>query len=135
VLAEITGNTYKMRTTLECLKPKGNIIEAIFRKGLYKYGFYLVVLAPGVPALRAPEEPHLALVCSPELAEPPYCEIVLALGALDLDGGHGLYFIILIIHDHNLVLAPVYHARHLVSIVDLPDISAFPALQLACRRY
>jgi hypothetical protein len=93
-----------------------------------------IILAPGVPALRATEEPHLALIRSPELAEPPDCKIVLALGALDLDGGHGLYLILLIIHDHNLILTAVYHARHLVSIVDLPDIPAFPALQLTCRR-
>jgi len=95
----------------------------------------LIILAPGVPAFRATEETHLALVRSPELAEPPDCKIVLALGALDLDGGHGLYLILLIIHDHNLILTAVYHARHLVSIVDLPDIPAFPALQLTCRRY
>jgi hypothetical protein len=105
------------------------------KKGLLKKAAASIVLAPGVPALCAPEEPHLALICSPELPEPPDCKIVLALGALDLDGGHGLYVIILIIHNHNLILTAVYHARHLVSFFDLPDIPAFPALQLTCRRY
>jgi hypothetical protein len=91
-----------------------------------------IVLAPGVTALRAPEEPHFAFVGSPELAEPPDCKIVLALGTLDLDGGHGL-FLTLLLNDHDLILTALYHALHLVSIFDLPDIPAFAALQLTGR--
>jgi len=62
-----------------------------------------VVLPPGVIALGAPEEPHFALVSRPELSEPPDCKIVLALGAFDLDGGHGPHTFLLFIHDHNLL--------------------------------
>ena len=123
----------KMYTTSQYLKPIGQRFGRILKNGLYQYVRHLVILAPGMPALGAPEEPDLALICSPELAEPPDCKVVLALRALDLDGGHGLYVIIFIIHDHNLILTAVDHARHLVSTVDLPDISALPALQLACR--
>ena len=83
-------------------------------------------------AFRAPEKPHLALIRSPELAEPPDGKIILALGALDLDGRHGL-FLSLLLYNHNLVLAAVYLARHLVGTIDLPDIPAFPALQLTGR--
>ena len=82
-----------------------------------------------MPALRAPEEPHLTLICGTELPEPPDRKVVLALGAPDLDGGHGL-FLSLFLHDNNLILAAVDLARHLVSAFDLPDIPAFPALEL-----
>jgi hypothetical protein len=88
-----------------------------------------------VTAFRAPEETHFALICSPELAEPPDCKIVLAFGTLDLNGGHGFYLIILIINNHDLILTAMDHAFHLVGIFDLPDIPAFPALQLTGRRY
>jgi hypothetical protein len=91
-----------------------------------------VVLAPRMPALGAPEKPHLALICCTELAEPPDGKIILALGTLDLDGGHGL-FLAFLLNDHNLILAAVYLARHLVVGFNLPDIPAFPALQLTCR--
>jgi hypothetical protein len=91
----------------------------------------LIVLAPRVPALGAPEKPHLTFICCPELAEPPDGKIILALGALDLDGGHGL-FLAFLLNDHNLILAAVYLARHLVSSFNFPDIPAFPALQLTC---
>ena len=80
-------------------------------------------------AFRAPEKPHLAFICCTELAEPPDGKIVLALGALDLDGGHGL-FLSFLLNDHNLILAAVDLARHLVSALNLPDIPAFPALEL-----
>ena len=55
-------------------------------------------------AHRAAEEPDLTLISSPELAEPPDRKIVLALGALDLDGGHSPDFFILVINNHNLLL-------------------------------
>jgi hypothetical protein len=92
----------------------------------------LIVLAPGMAAFRAPEEPHFALIRSTKLAEPPDCQIVLTLGALDLNGGHGL-FLSFLLNDHDLILAAVDLARHLVSALDLPDIPAFPALQLTGR--
>jgi hypothetical protein len=92
----------------------------------------LIVLAPRVPALGAPEKPHLTFICCPELAEPPDGKIILALGALDLDGGHGL-FLSLFLNNYNLILAAVDLARHLVSSFYFPDISAFPALQLTGR--
>jgi hypothetical protein len=91
-----------------------------------------VILAPGVPAFSAPEKPHLAFICSPELAEPPDCKIVLTLWALDLNGGHGL-FLSFFLYNYNLILAAVHHALHLVSTYYLPDIPAFPALQLTGR--
>ena len=81
-----------------------------------------------MPAFRAPEKPHFAFICSPELAEPPDCKIVFALRALDLDGGHGL-FLSLFLNNYDLILAAVDLARHLVSSFYFPDISAFPALQ------
>ena len=94
---------------------------------------YLIVLPPGMVALGAAEEPDLALICRPELAKPPDCKVVLALGAFDLDGGHGLCLAFLL-NDHDLILAALNPALHLVSVINLPDIPAFPALQLAPRR-
>jgi hypothetical protein len=88
-----------------------------------------VVLAPGMPALRAPEEPHLALICGAELPEPPDRKVVLALGAPDLDGWHGP-FLALFLNDHNLVLGTHLLGFHLVTCFNLPDIPAFPALEL-----
>ena len=55
-------------------------------------------------ALGAPEEPHLALISSPELAEPPDSKVVFALGTLDLDSGHGLHFFLFIIDNPDLLL-------------------------------
>ena len=80
-------------------------------------------------AFRAPEKPHLAFICCTELAEPPDGKIVLALGALNLDGGHCL-FLSFLLNDNNLILAAVNLARHQVSSFYFPDISAFPAFQL-----
>jgi hypothetical protein len=90
-----------------------------------------VVLAPGMPALGAPEKPHLAFISCTELAEPPDGKIVLAFGALDLDGGHGFYFILFIIHNSDLILRAFFPGLHLVTRFNLPDIAAFPAFQLA----
>jgi hypothetical protein len=92
-----------------------------------------IVLAPGVATFRAPEETHLALICSPELAEPPDCQIVFALGTLDLDGRHGLDIFFLIVHNHYFFFHPFFLFFHLVGIFDFPDIPAFPALQLTGR--
>jgi hypothetical protein len=85
-------------------------------------------------AFRAPEEPHLALICCPQLAEPPEGKIVLALRAFDLDGGHGFDFIVFIIHNSDLVLRTLLLGLHLVSCFNLTNIPAFPALKLTGRR-
>ena len=56
-------------------------------------------------AFDAPEEPHLAFICGPELAQPPESEVIIAFRAPDLDGGHGIDFFILIIHNGDLILS------------------------------
>jgi hypothetical protein len=78
-------------------------------------------------ALGAPEEPHFTLVSRPELPEPPDCKIVLALGAFDLDGGHGPHTFLLFIHDHNLLFLALQRVVNFFVIIDNPDITAFPA--------
>jgi hypothetical protein len=119
---------------MDCTIFKNPLFLIRKRKNFYSYSPALIVLPPGMIALRAPEEPHLALICSPELAEPPDCKVVPALGALDLDGGHGFYFIVLIIHDRNLIFRTLFSGLHLVSCPNLADIPAFTALELAPGR-
>ena len=84
-------------------------------------------------AFGAPEEPHFALISGTELAEPPDGKIVLALGALDLDSGHGFLLSILIIHNHDLVLGSDPLGLHLVISFNLADIPALTALELTPR--
>lgn len=84
--------------------------------------------------LGAAKEPDLAFISGTELAEPPDCEVVFALGALYLDRGHGLCLTLLLNND-NLILAALDPALHLIAVINLPDIPAFPAFQLAPRRY
>jgi hypothetical protein len=86
-----------------------------------------------MPALCAPEEPHLAVVCGSELTEPPDCKIVFAFRAFDLGGGHGFYLFLFIVHNHDLFFHPLPLNVHLIGIVYFPDIPAFPALQLTGR--
>jgi hypothetical protein len=86
-----------------------------------------------MPAPGTPEEPDLALIGGPELAQPPDGEVVVAFRAADLDGRHGLWLPILF-HDNDLLLAALLLFFHLVSPADLPDISASPALELTARR-
>jgi len=81
----------------------------------------------------AAKKPDLAFVCGPELAKPPDCKVVLTLGAFYLNGWHGLCLTFLL-HDHNLILAALDPALHLIGVIYLPDITAFPAFQLASRR-
>jgi len=85
-----------------------------------------------MPAFRTPEKPHLALICGTELPEPPDRKVVLTFGALDLDGGHRP-FLALLLNDHNLVLGAHLPGFHLVTCVNLPEIPAFPALELTPR--
>jgi hypothetical protein len=90
--------------------------------------YFLIVLPPGMGTFGAAEEPYFAFISSPQLAQPPDCEVVVAFRAPDLDGGHGFYFFILIINNGDLVLGAFLLFLHLVSPGDLPDIPAFPAL-------
>ena len=90
----------------------------------------LIVLSPRVRTFRTPEEPDLTLIGSTELAKPPEGEVVLALRALDLDGGEGFYLLIFIIDDGNLLLLPGFVDFQLVRTFDLPDIPAFFTLEL-----
>jgi len=89
-----------------------------------------------VPALGTPEEPHFALIGSPELAEPPEREIVLALGALDLDGGEGFDIGIFVVHNRNLVFRTLFLPGHLLVLAcfNLADIPALAALELTTGR-
>jgi hypothetical protein len=83
--------------------------------------------------LGATEEPDFALIGRPELTKPPDCKVVRALGAFDLDGGHGLCLAFLL-NDHDFIFAARNAAFHLIGIINLPDITTFPAFQLAPRR-
>src|SRR5512137_161116 len=47
----------------------------------------LIVLPPGTAAFGAAEESNLALICAPQLAEPPVCNIMAAIGAPGISGG------------------------------------------------
>jgi hypothetical protein len=86
-------------------------------------------------ALGAPEEPDLALIGSPELAEPPDSQVVCALGTLDLDGRHSLHFLFFIIDNPDLPFLPDYFMFHIVCIFNFPYITTFPAFQLTPGRY
>jgi hypothetical protein len=85
-------------------------------------------------ALGAAKEPNLAFISRTELAEPPDCKVVFALGTLYLDSGHSPFLTFLLNND-NLILTAINSTLHLISIINLPDISAFPAFQLAPRRH
>ena len=99
---------------------------------MYTYDGILIILPPGMAAFGAAEKPDLALIRSPELPEPPVRQVVIAFGAPDRERGKGARCIFL--YDHNLPLAPLCRPDHLIAIADLPDIPAFPALELTCRR-
>jgi hypothetical protein len=94
----------------------------------------LIVLPPGMLAFGAAEKPYFAFICCTELAKPPDCQVVFALGAFYLDSRHGLCLAFLF-NNHDLILAALDPALHLIGVIDLPDIPAFPAFQLASRRY
>jgi len=87
-----------------------------------------------VAALGAAEEPHFTLISRPELAEPPDRKVVLALGALDLDRGHRFDIGIFIVHNSDLIFRALLLARHMFTCLDLSDIPALTALELAARR-
>ena len=83
---------------------------------------------------RAAEEPDLALIGSTELAQPPECEVIFTLGALDLDGRKCLDLLFLIIDDGDLLLFPGLIDFQRIRVIDFPDISAFFAFELPAGR-
>lgn len=85
-------------------------------------------------ALGAPEESDLALICSPELAQPPECKVVFTLGAFDLDCRESFYLLAIILNNGNLVIAALELFLHLIRALDLPHIPALAAFELASGR-
>ena len=85
-------------------------------------------------AFRAPEEPHLAFIGSPQLAEPPESKIMLTFRAFYLDGGHGFDFSVFIIHNRDLIFRAHLPGLHLVGNFNITNIPAFPALKLTPGR-
>jgi len=81
-------------------------------------------------AFRAPEEPDLAFICSPQLTEPPDGKIVLAFRAFYLDSRHGFEFNVFIVHNRDLILRTHLLGLHLVSGLYFTNIPTFPALEL-----
>ena len=85
-------------------------------------------------AFSAAKEPDLAFISRTELAEPPDRKIVFTLGTLYLHSRHSPYLTFLL-NDDNLILTALDSALHLLAVINLPDITAFPAFQLASRRH
>lgn len=94
----------------------------------------LVVLAPGLPAGSAAEEPDFALICRPQLAQPPVCRHAAALRALDGRSRKGRD-IVLCIDDGDLLFNAFIGLFQIIEIVDLSDIAALFAFQLTTGRY
>jgi hypothetical protein len=86
-----------------------------------------------VIALGAPKKPDLAFISRTELAEPPDSQVVCTLGTFNLDSGHGLCLSFLF-NDDDVILTALNSALHLIGVINLPDITTFPAFQLAPRR-
>jgi hypothetical protein len=86
-----------------------------------------------VIALSAAKEPNLAFISRTELAEPPDCKVVFALGTLYWDSGHSPCLTFLLNND-NLILTALDFALHLIAVINLSNITTFPAFQLAPRR-
>jgi hypothetical protein len=84
-------------------------------------------------ALGAPKKPDLTFISCTELAEPPDSKVVCTLGTFNLDSGHGLCLSFLF-HNDNLILTAPDSALHLIVVINLPDITTFPAFQLTPRR-
>jgi hypothetical protein len=85
-----------------------------------------------VAAFSAAEETNLAFISSTQLAKPPDSKVVLTFGALNLDRGHGLD-LTFFFNNHDLVFGPFMGPGHLVCLLNIPDISAFPTLELTTR--
>jgi hypothetical protein len=90
-------------------------------------------LSPGITALCASKEANLTFISCTELAEPPDRKVVFTLRAFYLDGWHrlGLTFLF---NNYNFIFTALDSALHLIALINLPDITAFPAFQLAPRR-
>ena len=101
---------------------------------MYKYDYKSVILTPCVSAFRAPEEPHLTFIGSPQLAKPPESKIVLAFWAFYLDGGHSFNFRVFIIHNSYLIFRAHLSGFHLVGGIDITNIPAFSTLKLTPGR-
>jgi hypothetical protein len=86
-----------------------------------------------VIALGTPKKPDLTFISRSELAEPPDSQVVCTLGTFNLDSGHGLCLSVLF-HNDDLILTALDSALHLIVVINLPDITTFPAFQLASRR-
>jgi hypothetical protein len=85
-------------------------------------------------ALAAAEEPDLAFICRPQLAEPPERKVVFAFRALDLDCRERRQLFV-VLNDYDLTLGPFRFLLHLVVCRNFPDITALTTLQLACRSH
>ena len=85
-------------------------------------------------AFAATEKPDLALICRPQLPEPPECEVVFAFRAFDCDCRESLDLLV-IFHDYDLVLGPFGLLLHLVICRNFPYITTLATFQLACRSH
>jgi hypothetical protein len=81
----------------------------------------------------ATKKPDFALIGGPELAEPPDCKVIFALGTFYLDGWHGFY-LPLLLNNNDLIFTALDSVLHLIGVNDLTDVTTFPAFQLASRR-
>jgi hypothetical protein len=81
----------------------------------------------------ATKKSDLTFICSPELAEPPDCKVILALRAFYLNGRHGFY-LSFVFNNNDLIFTALDPVLHLIGVNNLPDITTFPAFQLASRR-
>jgi hypothetical protein len=85
-------------------------------------------------AFTAAEEPDLALICRPQLPEPPECKVVFAFRAFDLDRRQRSQLLV-VFHDYDLVLGPFCLLLHLVLFRNFPYITTLTTFQLACRSH
>jgi len=94
------------------------------------YACSSVVFPPRVLTFHAPEESNLAFISRPQLAQPPFCRIMTAIGAPYTGGGKrpGL---LRIVDDGDLLFHATRFLHHTFVAFDLTDVAALPALQLA----
>jgi hypothetical protein len=92
----------------------------------------LIVFPPGVTALGATEETDLALISTPQLAQPPEGEGVSTLRAQDIGRRESLR-LLLIVDDGNLLLDASGRDLHIVLALDRLNIPAPTAFHLTTR--
>jgi hypothetical protein len=85
-------------------------------------------------AFAAAEEPDLALICRPQLPEPPERKVIFTFRAFDLDRRQRSQLLV-VFHDYDLMLGPFCLLLHLVGFRNFPDITTFTTFQLACRSH